>query len=152
MIPSLCTLALGIPMTKGNMNKFFVPNEVYEERLAICKECIYYSSILGQCKRCLCFMKIKARIAPMECPRGYWQKTTEVIKAPDDLPQEIIDEILDIWKDLKTGRAKDVAAKKKMIELYNTIHMTNYGTGTNCGSCISTCYDGIKKLYKKYSE
>ena len=152
MIPSLCTLALGIPMIKGNMNKFFVPNEVYEERLAICKECIYYSSILGQCKRCLCFMKIKARIAPMEWPQGYWQKTTEVIKAPDDLPQEIIDEILDIWKDLKTGRAKDVAAKKKMIELYNTIHMTNYGTGTNCGSCISTCYDGIKKLYKKYSE
>ena len=152
MIPSLCTLALGIPMIKGNMNKFFVPNEVYEERLAICKECIYYSSILGQCKRCLCFMKIKARIAPMECPQGFWQKTTEVIKAPDDLPQEIIDEILDIWKDLKTGRAKDVAAKKKMIELYNTIHMTNYGTGTNCGSCISTCYDGIKKLYKKYNE
>jgi NAD-dependent dihydropyrimidine dehydrogenase PreA subunit len=152
MILSLCTLALGIPMTKGNMNKFFVPNEVYEERLAICKECIYYSSILGQCKRCLCFMKIKARIAPMECPQGYWQKATEVIKAPDDLPQEIIDEILDIWKDLKTGRAKDVTAKKKMIELYNTIYMTNYGTGTNCGSCISTCYDGIKKLYKKYSE
>ena len=133
------------------MNKFFVPDEVYEERLAICKECIYYSSILGQCKRCLCFMKIKARIAPMECPQGYWQKTTEVTM-PDDLPQEIIDEILDIWKDLKTGRAKDVAAKKKMIELYNTIHMTNYGTGTNCGSCISTCYDGIKKLYKKYNE
>ena len=151
MIPSLCTLALGIPMIKGNMNKFFVPNEVYEERLAICKECIYYSSILGQCKRCLCFMKIKARIAPMECPQGFWQKTTEVT-TPDDLPQEIIDEILDIWKDLKTGRAKDVAAKKKMIELYNTIHMTNYGTGTNCGSCISTCYDGIKKLYKKYNE
>ena len=25
-------------------------------------------------------------------------------------------------------------------------------TGTNCGSCISTCFDGIKKLYKKYNE
>jgi NAD-dependent dihydropyrimidine dehydrogenase PreA subunit len=96
-------------------------------------------------------MKIKARIAPMACPKKYWDKTTEV-EAPDDLPQEIIEEILDIWKDLKTGRAKDVAAKKKMIELYNTIYMTNYKTGTNCGSCISTCYDGIKKLYKKYSQ
>ena len=30
--------------------------------------------------------------------------------------------------------------------------MTNYNTGTNCGSCLATCYDGIKKLYKKYSE
>ena len=133
------------------MNKFFVPNEVYEDRIAICKNCIYYSKLLGQCKVCLCFMKIKARIAPMACPQKYWDKTTEV-EAPDDLPQEIIEEILDIWKDLKTGRAKDVAAKKKMIELYNTIYMTNYKTGTNCGSCISTCYDGIKKLYKKYSQ
>ena len=96
-------------------------------------------------------MKIKARIAPMECPQGYWQKTREM-ETPADLPQEIIDEILDMWKDLKTGRAKNVAAKKRMIETYNTIYHTSYGVGTNCGSCLSTCYDGIKKLYKKYSE
>ena len=96
-------------------------------------------------------MKIKARIAPMECPQGYWQKTRE-IETPDDLPQEIIDEILDMWQDLKTGRAKDVTAKKRMIETYNTIYNTNYKSGTNCGSCISTCYDGIKKLYNKYNE
>ena len=133
------------------MNRFFVPNEIYEDRMAICKECIYYSKILGQCKRCLCFMKIKARIGSQECPQQYWLKTIE-IEAPDDLPQEMIDEILGLWKDLKTGRAKNVAAKKKMIELYNTIYNTNYGTGTNCGSCISTCFDGIKKLYNKYSE
>ena len=133
------------------MNKFFVPNEVYEDRIAICKDCVYYSKPLGQCKRCLCFMKIKARIAPMECPQQYWEKTAEM-ETPDDLPKEIVDEILDLWKDLKTGRAKDQAAKKKMIELYNTIHMTNYGTHTNCGSCISTCFDGIKKLYNKYKK
>ena len=96
-------------------------------------------------------MKVKARIAPMECPKKKWQKTRE-IETPDDLPQEIIDEILDVWKDLKTGRAKDVEVKKRMITLYNVIHMTNYGVGTNCGSCLSTCFDGIKKLYKKYSE
>ena len=133
------------------MNKFFVPNKVYEERLAICKECVYYFNPTGNCKRCMWFMKIKARIAPMECPQKYWQKTTE-IEMPDDLPQHLIEEVLDIWDDLKTGRAKNVETKKKMIELYNTIYMTNYGVGTNCGSCISTCYDGIKKLYKKYTE
>ena len=66
--------------------------------------------------------------------------------------QEIIDEILDMWKDLKTGRAKDVEAKKIMIETYNTIYNTNYSPTTNCSSCISTCFDGIKKLYKKYSK
>ena len=134
------------------MNKFFVPNEVYEDRIAICKGCVYYSSLLGNCTVCKCFMKIKSRISSQSCPQKFWDKTSEVIKAPDDLPQEMIDEILDLWKDLKTGRAKDIAAKKKMIELYNTIHNTNYGTGTSCGSCLSTCFDGIKKLYNKYSE
>ena len=133
------------------MNNFFVPNNIYEDRIAICKSCIYYSKLLGQCKVCLCFMKIKSRIASQSCPQKYWDKTTEV-EASDDLPQELIDEILDVWKDLKSGRAKDVAAKKRMIELYNAIYMTNYSTGTNCGSCISTCFDGIKKLYKKYTE
>ena len=133
------------------MNKFFVSNEIYEDRIAICKKCVYYFKLTGSCKVCKCFMKIKARIGPMECPQGYWQKTTE-IDTPDDLPQEIIDEILDMWKDLKTGRAKDVTAKKRMIETYNTIFNTSYSTGTNCGSCLSTCYDAIKKLYNKYNE
>ena len=97
-------------------------------------------------------MKIKSRISSQSCPQNYWEKTSEVIKAPDDLPQHLVDEILDVWKDLKTGRAKDVAAKKRMITLYNVIHGSNYRTGTNCGSCISTCFDGIKKLYNKYNE
>ncbi len=133
------------------MNKFFVPNKVYEDRLAICKTCIYYFKPTGTCKDCGCFMKIKARLAPMECSQKKWQKTTK-IETPDDLPQEIIDEVLKVWEDLKTGKAKNQAAKKKMIEIYNVIHMTNYSTTTNCGSCISTCFDGIKNLYKKYSQ
>ena len=135
------------------MNKFFVPNEVYEDRIAICKDCDKYISLLGNCSICKCFMKVKARIAFSECAANpkKWQKTTEV-ETPDDLPEEIINEILDLWKDLKTGRAKDQTAKTKMIELYNTIHNTNYNTHTNCGSCISTCFDGIKKLYTKYTD
>jgi len=133
------------------MNKFFVPNEVYEDRITICKGCIYYKKLLGQCKICLCFVKLKARIAPMSCPQKYWDKTTEVEK-PDTLPKEIVDEILDMWKDLKTGRAKNVQAKKRMIETYNTIWNTNYNPTTNCGSCISAAYNGIKKLYYEYSK
>ena len=132
------------------MNKFFVPDEIYEDRIAICKGCVYYKILLGNCSVCKCFMKIKARISSQECPQKFWSKTTEVT-VPDDLPQELIDEVIDMWDDLKTGRAKNIAAKKRMIETYNTIYMTNYGTGTNCGSCISTCFDGIKKLYNKYN-
>ena len=97
-------------------------------------------------------MKIKSRIASQSCPQKFWDKTSEVIKAPDDLPQEMIDEILDLWGDLKSGRAKNHEAKKKMITLYNAIYNTNYGVGTSCGSCLATCFDGIKKLYNKYNE
>jgi hypothetical protein len=133
------------------MNKFFVPNEVYEDRINICKGCVYYKSLLGNCAICKCFMKVKARISSQSCPQKYWDKTTEV-ENPESLPQEIVDEILDMWKDLKTGRAKDQAAKKRMIETYNAIYNTNYRPRTNCGSCISTCFDGIKKLYKEYAK
>ena len=133
------------------MNKFFVPNEVYEDRITICKSCIYYFKPTGTCKDCGCFMKIKARLAPMGYSQKKWEKTTK-IEMPESLPQEIVEEILDMWKDLKTGRAKDQAAKKRMIETYNTIFNTSYSPRTNCGSCISTCFDGIKKLYKEYAK
>ena len=135
------------------MNKFFVPNEVYEERMAICKSCTYYHSLLGNCKICLCFMKVKARLSYSQCaatPKK-WQKTSE-IETPDDLPQEIIDDIIDVWQDIKSGRAKNTEAKAKMIDIYNAIHNTSFNTHTNCGSCLQTCYDGIKKLYNKYSK
>ena len=134
------------------MNRFFVSNEVYEDRIAICKSCVYYFKPTGTCKICLCFMKLKSRISNQSCPQKFWDKTSDVIKASDDVPQEIINEIINLWPVLKTGRAKNQEAKKKMIETYNVIYGTNYSTGTNCGSCISTCFDAIKKLYKKYSE
>ena len=133
------------------MNKFFVGQQTYEKRIAICKGCAYYFKPSGQCKRCLCFMKIKARIGSQSCPQKYWDKTSEV-EVRQDIPEEIIEEIIALYPDLKTGRAKNQAAKKKMIELYNTIYNTNYGVRTNCGSCISTCFDGIKKIYNEYSK
>jgi hypothetical protein len=131
--------------------KFFVKDEVYKDRLAICKACAYYFAPTGQCKRCLCFMKIKAKIGPMECPQKYWEKTTEV-EQPDDLPQVIVDEIIELYPDVKKGKAKNQEIKKRMIELYNTIYQTNYSSGTNCGSCLQSVWTGINKLYKKYTQ
>jgi|TARA_R110002020_G_scaffold172782_5_gene363264 hypothetical protein len=132
------------------MNRFFTSQEVYEDRIAICKECTYYLWT-GQCKKCLCFMKVKARIAPMSCPINKWNKTTE-IEIPEELPKEIIEEVLAVYPNIKTGKAKNHEAKAKMIELWNTITGSNYNTGTNCGSCLSSCFDGIKKLYNKYKK
>ena len=133
------------------MNKFFVPDNIYQDRIAICKDCIFYFKPTGTCKDCGCFMKIKARLAPMECSQKKWQKTTK-IETPEDLPEEIVKEVFNIWADIKTGRAKNVKAKKRMIEIYNTIYNTNYQTGTSCGSCLHGCYTGLKRIYKKYKQ
>lgn len=133
------------------MNRFFTSDEVYKDRLDICRSCIYYFKPTGQCKRCLCFMKIKARLAPMACPEKYWNKTT-TIETPEGLPEEIIEEVKKVYPDIKNGRAKNIEVKKRMIELYNTIYQTNYSTGTNCSSCLSSCLNGIKDIYIKYGK
>jgi hypothetical protein len=94
-------------------------------------------------------MKVKARIGVMECPQKYWSKTTEV-ERPDDIPEELIEECLLIWEDIKTGVAKNVTVKKKMVELYNTIYGTRYKPTSNCGTCLNNCFQGIKKIKEKY--
>ena len=131
------------------MSNFFVKDEVYQERIALCRECVYYFKPTGSCKVCLCFMKVKARIGVMECPQKYWSKTTEV-ERPDHIPEELIEECLLIWDDVKTGVAKNITVKKKMIELYNTIHGTNYKPTSNCGTCLHNCYHGIRKIVEEY--
>tara|TARA_Y100000401_G_C8302585_1_gene215031 strand:- start:511 stop:912 length:402 start_codon:yes stop_codon:yes gene_type:complete len=131
--------------------KFFVTEDIYNDRIKICKGCDHYFKPTGNCKICKCFMKIKARLAPMSCPKKYWNKTTEV-KANEDLPQDLIDEIIKLYPDIETGRATNQEARHKMIELYNITHNTNYLPTTGCSSCVATCFDGIKKLYNKYNK
>ena len=131
------------------MNNFFVKDNVYQDRLAICNDCVYYFKPTGSCKVCLCFMSIKARIGSQECPQKYWSKTTEV-EQPADIPNELIEEVLLIWKDIHKGIAKDQATKKRMIEIFNTIYGTNYKTTTTCSSCLVDCFKGIKRIYYKY--
>ena len=131
------------------MNKFFVKDNVYQDRLAICNDCVYYFKPTGSCKVCLCFMSIKARIGSQECPQKYWGKTKELLP-PDVVPNHLIEEVLLIWKDIEKGIAKDQATKKRMITLFNTIYGTNYDTGTSCSSCLVDCFKGIKRIYDKY--
>ena len=131
------------------MSNFFVKDEVYEERMEICRGCVFYKKLLGNCSVCKCFMKIKSRISVMECPQKYWGKTKEV-ERPDDIPEELIEECLLIWEDVKTGVAKNVTVKKKMIELYNTIYGANYKPTSNCGSCLNNCFQGIRQIVEKY--
>ena len=52
--------------------------------------------------------------------------------------------------DLQKGQAKDHETKAKLIELHNTIYDTTYKLTSNCASCLSTVYNGIKTIYEQY--
>ena len=47
------------------------PSQTANERVAICKNCEYYTRV-GICSKCGCVLAIKARIPTMKCPVGKW--------------------------------------------------------------------------------
>lgn len=51
-----------------------VCNEVYEERLSICKECD--DLINGMCRKCGCFVQVRAAVKNNYCPgeKKSWNK------------------------------------------------------------------------------
>lgn len=44
----------------------------YNDRIKICKTCVNYLHATGQCKKCWCFMHIKARLKNSKCPESKW--------------------------------------------------------------------------------
>jgi len=51
-----------------------VPDDVREERLAICNDCEHLKN--GQCDLCGCFVLPKSHFANMACPKGKWKEFT----------------------------------------------------------------------------
>lgn len=51
----------------------FVPSEISEERINICKSCEEFNDITKTCKKCGCFMPTKTTITRARCPIGKWQ-------------------------------------------------------------------------------
>ena len=96
-------------------------------------------------------MNIKARIGRLECPKKYWGAVNK-FKVEKEIPQEIINQVINLWDHLKTGVAKTQEDKRKMIELWNVISGSNYKPSTNCGSCIAAAFDGVRLIYKKYKK
>jgi len=131
-------------------NQFFATEEVRNERLAICESCPLLFKPTFTCRRCMCFMKIKSSIASMKCPENKWLATNK-IEAPEVIPQHLEERCIVIWEDIKTGKAKNNKVKKEMIELYNAIYKANYLTNTNCASCLSACYKGIKRVIERFN-
>lgn len=135
------------------MSNFFAPDQVYKERIAFCKQCEFYFKPTGNCKMCGCFMKIKARISMMDCPKKYWKafdyKNTKE-KAVKEIPQAIIEEVIELYPSFRTGKADGTETKRRMITLYNTIFNGHYNVKTNCSSCLSVVWKSLSEIYNKH--
>lgn len=46
--------------------------ELIEERLAICNQCPWLDKRLVKCRKCGCFMKLKATLKQAVCPLDKW--------------------------------------------------------------------------------
>tara|TARA_R100000655_G_scaffold108074_1_gene159388 strand:- start:1553 stop:1978 length:426 start_codon:yes stop_codon:yes gene_type:complete len=134
------------------MSNFFVPSEIYEERIKVCKDCVYYSKILGNCKICGCFMKIKARISQMHCPKYYWKMHDfgfDEKKLTKEIPEDIKKEVCEIYPLIKSGRAPNKETTRRLVELYNIIYGGSFDSRTSCSSCLETCWRGILKYHEE---
>jgi hypothetical protein len=60
------------PWDMLNPNTEFVEESKAEERYSICKECPFFISLTGQCKRCGCIMKAKTKLVKATCPEHKW--------------------------------------------------------------------------------
>ena len=130
------------------MNSFLVGKDIYKDRLDTCRGCKDYFKHTGSCKVCGCFMRIKASISVMECPKQYWIATKEY-EAPKEIPTHLKNEIKEVYKLIDNGKIKDIESKQRLIELYNTIHNTNYNTSTNCSSCLNTMFKFMQDIIKR---
>jgi len=129
------------------MSNFFVDKNTFKYRIDLCKSCEHYFRPTGSCKKCGCFMKIKASIGIMKCPIDKWSLVGKV-NSVEDIPEHLQKEIQDIAPDIINGVAKDIETKKRLITLHNTIYGTRFKVTTSCGTCLNEAYNGIKRLIK----
>jgi hypothetical protein len=57
-----------------NKNFEKVSDEIYKTRIDLCLECEHLVKKVNQCKKCGCFMSVKAKLPHAECPVGKWNQ------------------------------------------------------------------------------
>lgn len=53
----------------------YVDDNTKEARIALCNDCDNLVHLTRQCKRCGCFIDVKAKYAKAFCPIGRWSNT-----------------------------------------------------------------------------
>lgn len=52
--------------------KDLVSKKRYKKRILICQTCPFWDSNLNRCKKCGCFLLIKAALSVTKCPERKW--------------------------------------------------------------------------------
>lgn len=55
-----------------NKTILITDKELYKDRIDICKTCVNLFHPTSTCKKCGCFMLIKAKLKNSSCPIGKW--------------------------------------------------------------------------------
>ena len=131
-------------------NSYFAKPDVQKERMEICRACEHYFKPTGTCKICGCFMRIKSKLGGQSCaatPKK-WHHTGDYY-APKDIPQDLIQEVMDIYPLFENGKAPNYQVKEDMILLFNVIHGTAHSLKTNCSSCLYSIYKSFTLIYEE---
>ena len=51
-----------------------VSYDEYNNRLSICRACIFFDPEQTRCTDCGCYVKVKSKFKTENCPQGYWRK------------------------------------------------------------------------------
>ena len=73
-----------VTTAKDILRKNRVTKGEYLMRMNACKRCVYMLKALDVCKKCGCFVKMKAMSPSMECPIGKWSLSETSVDSPKD--------------------------------------------------------------------
>ena len=61
----------------NNQETLFASDEIYAERINICKSCDKYIELENQCAECGCYIPMKAKIVLDSCPLEKWTANSD---------------------------------------------------------------------------
>ena len=73
-----------VTTTKDIVRKNRVTKGEYLMRMSACNKCVYLLKALDVCKKCGCFVKMKAMSPSMECPIGKWSLSETIVDSPEN--------------------------------------------------------------------
>jgi len=115
----------------------------YQNRLDVCKKCKHFRKSTNQCKKCGCFMRIKAAIAFTKCPIDKWDREHNVTSDQLSILRRLLGEI----KKHKVTGDQNIG----ITNLYNEIFGMRKSV-SSCSSCVAQLINDLEKVLESYGK